>query len=53
MQDNNAEHTAKTRAVCQVPEDTMTENQISCLILPNTTLGGVSGGSNPARRQVI
>jgi len=36
-----------------VPEDKMTENQRGCLVLPHTTLGGVRGGSNAARRQVI
>jgi hypothetical protein len=54
MQDNKAEHAAETRAVCQVPEDTMTEkNQSGCLVLSRTTLGGVRGGSNAAGRQVI
>src|SRR5262249_24371084 len=38
----------KVRAVCQVPEDKMTENQRGCLVLPHTTLGGVRGGSNAA-----
>ncbi len=48
MQDNKTGHTAKTRAVCQVPEDNMTENQSGCLDLFHITLGGVSGGSNAA-----
>jgi hypothetical protein len=26
MQDDKAEHTAETRAVCQLPEDNRTEN---------------------------
>ena len=52
MQDYKAGHT-ETRAVCPVPEDKMTENQRGCLVLPHTTLGGVRGGSDAARRQVI
>ena len=53
MQDYKAGHTEPARAVCQVPEDKMTENQRGGLVLPHTTLGGVRGGSNAARRQVI
>ena len=53
MQDYKAGPTEPARAVCQVPEDKMTENQRGCLVLPHTTLGGVRGGSNAARRQVI
>jgi hypothetical protein len=49
MQNNKTGHTAKTGAVCRVPEDTMTENQSGCLVLPHTTLGGVRGA--PERRQ--
>ena len=34
MQDNKAEHPAETRAVCQLPEDSRTENPGGCLVLP-------------------
>src|SRR5262245_24408179 len=50
---NKVEHTAEIRAVCQVPEDKMTENHSDCLVLPCTTLGEVRGGSNAARRQIM
>ncbi len=35
--DNKAEQPAETRAVCQLPEDDMTENQSGCLVPHHTT----------------
>jgi hypothetical protein len=52
MQDYKAGHTEPARAVCQMPEDKMTEKQRGSIVLPHPTLGGVRGGSNAARRQV-
>jgi hypothetical protein len=52
MQDYKAGHADPARAVCQVPEDKMAENQRGCLVPFPITLGGVRGGSNAARRQV-
>jgi len=52
-QDNKTGHTAKTRAVCQVPEDKMTENHGGCLVPFHITLGAGRGGSNAAGCRVI
>jgi len=56
MQDNKAEHTAETRAVCQLPEDYRTENQSGCLVPSHyadsgaaRTLSGARSSRWPAR----
>jgi len=50
MQDNKAEHTAETRAVCPLQEDNRTEDQSSFLI-PHYADPGA--GSDAVGRQVI
>ena len=52
MQDNKAEHTADTRAVCQLPEDNTTENPGGSLVLPHHTTRS-RGGSDAVWGQVI
>ena len=52
-QDNEAEHTAETRAVCQLPEDNRTGKQSGRLVHPHTTLRGAGAGPDAVRRRVI
>jgi hypothetical protein len=53
MQDNKAEHTAETRAVCQLPENEHDRKSERLPRSPRTTLRGAGGGSDAAGRQVI
>jgi hypothetical protein len=53
MQDNKAEHTAETRAVCQLPENEHDRKSERLPRSPRPTLRGAGGGSNAAGRQVI
>jgi hypothetical protein len=53
MQDNKPEHTAETRAACQLPEDNRTGKQSGRLVHPHTTLRGAGPGPDAVRRRVI